>query len=195
MKTVHLNKNWIYLIALCLLNYSFNSCKISEPKVVSSTINFEEIHRKIDTLSASDEDIKFAITFEDTELFLSIHLETEACILTAWGKDIPTELNYTYDMDLESSLDRIKILQPTVGNDLILLLPTYTEEFLTCQVLLIGKDRQTYKTGLFEIDTHNYKNVPEFYLSNKMKLELNKDHYKATLDDFTYEQSFSDEEN
>lgn len=195
MKVLLHIKNWSYIISTFFFFGLFYSCERNESKTPQPTLQFEETSRKIDTITQTDENLKFEIVFENSDLFLDINLETESCMLSAWGESIKTDFNYTYDTDLDSSLDAIKVLRSNIGNDIIVLLPTFTEEFLTCQVIKIERDNKSFKKGIFEINIHKYNNVPQFYLNNMMKLTPNKDHFEIALGDFKYEQDFSNVDN
>ena len=160
-----------------------------------SISHYYEVDHKINIVEQNDESHRYNIELDRTDVFLNIHFETEAPTLIIGDQSIVTELNFTYDTDLESALEGIKILKSSKSSDLIFLLPTFTEEFLTYQVVKFEADEKKFKEGLFEIDTHEYENVRGFYIDNKMELILEKDSFEVSLGDFKYQDAFSEFEN
>jgi hypothetical protein len=154
MKTLFLNKGLRSMIALVILTFVFYSFESKSKQANQSTLKFEELNRQIESISQNAENLEFKIVLKEFNLFLDLHLETESTILTVKDKAILTDFNFTYDTDLASALEEIKILKSSFGNDIIVILPTTTEEFLTFQLILFESRKNTFKEGLFEINTH-----------------------------------------
>ncbi len=192
METIFLNKGVRYMIALVLLTFVFCSFENNNKQANQSTIEFEELNRKIESISQNVENLEFKIVLKDFNLFLDLHLETEYTTLTIKENDILTDFNFTYDTDLESSLEEIKILKASSGNDIIVILPTTTEEFLTFQLILFESQQSTFREGLFEINTHEISNVRNFYLENNIELIQFNDSFEITLVDFKYKGEFTE---
>lgn len=192
METIFLNKGVRYMIALVLLTFVFCSFENNNKQANQSTIKFEELNRKIESISQNVENLEFKIVLKDFNLFLDLHLETEYTTLTIKENDILTDFNFTYDTDLESALEEIKILKASSGNDIIVILPTTTEEFLTFQLILFESQQSTFREGLFEINTHEISNVRNFYLENNIELMQFNDSFEITLVDFKYKGEFTE---
>lgn len=192
METIFLNKGVRYMIALVILTFVFCSFENNNKQANQSTIEFEELNRKIESISQNVENLEFKIVLKDFNLFLDLHLETEYTTLTIKENDILTDFNFTYDTDLESSLEEIKILKASSGNDIIVILPTTTEEFLTFQLILFESQQNTFREGLFEINTHEISNVRNFYLENNIELIQFNDSFEITLVDFKYKGEFTE---
>jgi hypothetical protein len=157
-----------------------------------SNLKFEELDRKVEPISQNNETLEFKIVLKKFNLFLNLHVESESAILTLKDKDILTDFNFTYNTDLESALEEIKVLKPSSSNDIIVILPITTEEFLTFQLILFESQHNKFREGLFEINTHKFKNVRNYYLENKVELTQYNDSFEIILGDFKYKGEFTE---
>ena len=192
METIFLNKGLRYMIAIVILPFVFYSFENKSKPANQSTLKFEELNRKIESSGKNVENLEYKIVLKEFNLFLDLHLETESTTLTVKDKDILTDFNFTYDTDLESALEEIKILKSSPENDIIVILPTTTEEFLTFQLILFESRQNTFKEGLFEINTHEINNIRKFYLENKVELIQLDDSFEITLGHFKYKGKFTE---
>lgn len=192
MESILLNKKIRCMIALVFLTFAFYSFENKSTQASELPLKFEELNRKIEPIGQKGENLKFKIVLKEFDLFLSLNLETESNILTVKDQNIHTNFNFTYGTDLESALEEIKILKSSFANDIIVILPVTTEEFLTFQLILFECSQSTFKEGLFEIDTHKYSNTRNFYLENNVELMQFKDGFEITLGDFKYRGEFTE---
>ena len=191
MKAIYLNNHLHYITGLILFAFCFLSFEIKHTEINPSPLKFEEINFNIELVNNNDENLEYKLISDGLDLKLDIDLETESCILTVKGKTVLTDFNYFYDTDLESAIAEIKVLKSSDGNAIVILLPTTTEEFLTFQLIEFESQSNTFKKGLFEINTHEYDNVRNFYLDNKIILTQVNDSFEISLSDFRYKEVFT----
>jgi len=186
MKTIFLNNYLLRFMSAIILAFLFLSCKNVQTQVAQPAVQFEEIDFTIEAFNNDDTHVKYTFAAEGLDMLLDIDMETEACLLSVQAKNVLTDFNYFYDTDLESALEEIKILKHPDGNDIVILLPTLTEEFLAFQLLKFESQSGTFKNGFFEINTHEYSNVRNFYLDSKLVLVQRQDSFEISLKDFQY---------
>ena len=192
MKIILLNKYLRCIIILIFLTHVLYSCKNNHSEANQHSLQFEETSHKIESVSQTKEFLKFQIILKGHSLLLNINTETESSILTANDKDIITDFNFTYDTDLDSALKNIKVLNSNANNDIIVVLPEATEEFLTFQLIKFETKQKVFKEGMFIIETHEYNNIRNFYLNHKIKLTQVKDSFEILLGDYKYKGEFSE---
>lgn len=195
MKAILYN-NYLRCFAVTIfLAFLFLSFKSNDTQTTQSNIQYKEIDFSIEQVNKSDEKLKYKFISDGIDIELAIDLKTEACLLTVNGKNVLTDFNYFYDTDLQSAIEEIKILKKSNGNDIVILIPTFTEEFLSFQLIKFESSTHLFKNGFFEINTHEYKNVRNFYLDNEVFLTQVKDSFEISLSDFKYKGVFKNFKN
>jgi hypothetical protein len=147
-------------------------------------IVFEEIEHSIINLKENEKRIEFEISYFEYKIKVSLNKENESSNLNIDKMYLETDFNFTYDTDLESAINEIKLLKSKINNDIILFLPTTTEEFMTFQLIKYESQTKTFENGKFTIDTHEYDNVSNFYLTNSIKLNLTNKKFEISIGDF-----------
>jgi hypothetical protein len=147
-------------------------------------IVFEEIEHSIINLKENEKRIEFEISYFEYKIKFSLNKENESSNLNIDKMYLETDFNFTYDTDLESAINEIKLLKSKINNDIILFLPTTTEEFMTFQLIKYESQTKTFENGKFTIDTHEYDNVSNFYLTNSIKLNLTNKKFEISIGDF-----------
>ena len=180
------------LLLIFLSAFSFFSFENPHKELLQDFVQFEESNYSLQSISISDEALKYEIRVAEQLLYLDIELETERSILSFNELSIPVDFNFFYDSELESALEEIKVLKASMSEDLVVVLPTFTEEFLAFQLIKFESNSKTYSTAFFEINTHQYPNVRSFYLNHTLQLKQRNENFEITIDDFSYEGSFSE---
>lgn len=147
-------------------------------------IIFEEIEHSIINLKENEKRIEFEISYFEYKMKFSLNKENESSNMKIDKMSVETDFNFTYDTDLESAINEIKLLKSKINNDIILFLPMTTEEFMTFQLIKYESQTKTFENGKFTIDTHKYDNVSNFYLTNSIKLNLINKKFQISIGDF-----------
>ncbi|MFK8045934.1 MAG: hypothetical protein AB8B72_10600 [Crocinitomicaceae bacterium] len=169
-----------------------NLAQLTEKESVEPHFLFKELDFTTNLVSHDSKQMNYEFIADSVELALDIDLQTEVCLLNINDKTAQTEFNYFYDTSLELSIEEIKILKQFGGEDVVVLMPTFTEEFLAFELIKFKMDSDTVQKGFFEINTHEIRDVRNFYLKNSLTLVQEKDSFKIALGDFEYENVFTD---
>lgn len=180
-------------VYIFLLFFIFLSCSYTFNKEVKKHIEFKEQVYKLKVLYEDNLRMRYAFVWDADSFLLNIHVESEEAVITIDDTSFQTALNFTYDTDLYEALESIKVLSDEHQETLIFVLPTFTEEFLTCQLIRFERKTKRLDYGIFEIDTHQYDQVRQFYTSHPLSLIQNEQNYSVRIEDFEYTSAFSTE--
>lgn len=184
----------INMKSLLLLSFIFTlSCAFRPENKSGGSHEFNEKAHELKVLYEDNLRMRYAFVWDADSFLLNIHVESEEAVITIDDTSFQTALNFTYDTDLYEALESIKILSDEHQETLIFVLPTFTEEFLTCQLIRFERKTKHLDYGIFEIDTHKYDQVRHFYTGHPLSLIQNEQNYSVRIEDFEYTSDFSTE--
>lgn len=165
---------------LLIIPFLFLSCKQISEKKVSNNVTLSDtfptiekpktkVEKQIISTEVELEQIKFNLTVEENENLKKIHFSginsdiniyafNEGYSFLNYLKTFyPLEFNYTYDSDFEYAISKVHFFK-SKKNELFLILPSYTEEFLTFQIINI--DNEIIKDlGLYTLSTEEFQKL------------------------------------
>ena len=178
-----------------LMFSSFINCKkqenslITENKVYyskSDSLLYDEVNIRIEKYRETNNEVEYQISDSKIKnLKLILDLQKEEAVIEFNNKRIITQFNFTYDISIEDAISLIKVLESKDNTDFFILLPTTTEEFLTFELLKIDNSNDLkFYTSSFEINTHKYDDVPNFYKQNHLSLREKDLKYSIQINSF-----------
>lgn len=193
----------LYSIIILIVVLSILSCKshefsinsinnINNNKIVAPSVGiFTETNHIINKIYENKDKIKYEIVGCKQMIELTLLIEEEKTIVDINGNKIFVDLNYYYDSSIEDALKSIKLFCSNEHpNELILLMPVITEEYLTYEIIKFDHLSTDFYKSNFIIETHKYDNIPEFYIKSNIIIMNSENNYLIKIDEFKYKGTF-----
>lgn len=182
-------KKWLLFFLLTSIIINLNACKKENPILqVNYPTKQENIYQqeKIKKIKIKEDESSIIYELQSLNLnkvYLKLDLNKEIAELEINNNHIETNFNFTYDITIEDAINRIKVLSNTNGN-LIFLIPTATEEYLSFQILKYEHKNNIVFISDFHFETH--KDVLGLYLNSHISLNEKNNKYVLNIGSYKF---------
>ncbi|MDR3022664.1 hypothetical protein [Chryseobacterium sp.] len=182
-------KKWSLFFLLTGIIINFSACKKENPRLQVNYPKKQESsyqQEKIKKVKIKEDENSIIYELQSSnlnKLYLKLDLNKEIAELEIKNNRIETNFNFTYDITIEDAINRIKVLSDTNGN-LIFLIPTATEEYLSFQILKYESKSNMFFNSDFYFETH--KDVLGIYLNSAISLNDKDNKYALNIGSYKF---------
>ncbi|MDR6464968.1 hypothetical protein [Chryseobacterium sediminis] len=189
-------KKWSLFFLLTGIIINFSACKKENPRLQVNYPKKQESsyqQEKIKKIKIKEDENSIIYELQSSnlnKLYLKLDLNKEIAELEIKNNRIETNFNFTYDITIEDAINRIKVLSDTNGN-LIFLIPTATEEYLSFQILKYESKSNMFFSSNFYFETH--KDVLGVFLNSSISLHEKDNKYTLNVASYKFTGYFQPE--